>query len=191
MPPQEDRSIDIHGRIERVLIPAEAIAARIDALAEEIAGAVGDEPLTIAAVMTGSLIFVADLIRRLPLMMKIHMVSLSSYPGTSTTSQGVRVRLPLPEDLSGQTVLIVDDIYDSGRTLTAAVAQARAAGARRVLSCVLLRKPDAVRAESVARPEFVGFDIENTFVVGYGLDYNDYYRNLPYIAAVRELSDTR
>jgi hypoxanthine phosphoribosyltransferase len=172
--------------IDRVLIPRERIASRVAELGRLIAAELNGEPVTLAAVMTGSLIFVADLIRQLPVPMRIHLVDISSYPGTATNSHGPKLLSRLPEDLAGRNVLIVDDILDSGRTLATASRQFRQAGARRVLTCVLVRKPSQRRApDGLAEADFLGFDIPDEFIVGYGLDYGDYYRNLPDIAVLK------
>lgn len=174
----------------RIIIPRERIAARVAELAVRIAQDMDDTPLTLAAVMTGSIIFVSDLIRQLPIpMMKIRLVSISSYPGTATQSQGVQVLTPLTGRFDGQQVLLVDDILDSGRTLATAVEQLRQVGAESVKTCVLLRKPSTRRAPAgMDTADYVGFDIEDQFVVGYGLDHGDYYRNLPDIAVLKELT---
>ncbi len=169
----------------RELISRDQLAARVTELAGEISADLGGQPLTIAALMTGALIFVADLVRHLPLMTRIHLAGMSSYPGPATTSQGPQVIAPIAEDLHGQNVLIVDDILDSGRTLSVAVEHIRQAGAREVHTCVLLRKPADQRApDGLADADYVGFDIPNEFVVGYGLDHDDFYRNLPHVAVL-------
>lgn len=179
---------ELLAHVERVLVTREQIERRVGELAERIAADLDSRPLTLAAVMTGAMIFTADLIRHLPVMMKIHLVSMSSYPGESTVSQGVTLRSPLPESLAGQTVLIVDDILDSGRTLQVAVRKLKEAGAARVLTCVLVRKPESCRMpDGLSDVDYAGFDIPDEFVVGYGLDYGDYYRNLPEIAVLRQV----
>lgn len=172
--------------IDRVLIPREQIARRVSELGKQIAAELGDQPVTLGAVMTGSLIFVADLIRQLPVMMRIHLTGMSSYPGKATESRGVQVLLSPPTDLGGQSMLIVDDILDSGRTLATAVRQFQLAGARQVRTCVLVRKPLNQRApDGLTEADYVGFDVPNEFIVGYGLDHGDYYRNLPDIAVLK------
>ena len=177
----------LHANIARVVVPRERIAERLGELARQIADDVGGEPLTLAALLTGSIIFLADLIRRLPLMMRIHLVAISSYPGQSVRSQGVRMLGPMPDRLDGQFVLIVDDILDSGRTLAAAAERMRRAGAGQVRTCVLLAKPESRRApDGLARADYVGFDIADEFVVGYGLDHGDYYRNLSDVVVLKE-----
>ncbi len=147
--------------------------------------------LTIVPILTGSIVFLADLIRYLPLYMRIRLLSISSYPGRATTSRGAMVReelSTLPASLAGSHVLLIDDILDSGHTLTLArdlLAQRHPASLR---TCVLLRKR---RPEAMACPvDYVCFDIPDAFVVGYGLDFNDYYRNLPDIVTLRpEVTD--
>lgn len=137
-------------------------------------------------VMTGAIVFAADLIREMPLRISIRIVTVSSYPGESTTSQGVTIKSRLPEDLSGRHVVIIDDILDSGRTLAALSEAVRAQGAASVRSCVLLKKN--VPRDVVVPNCSAGFEIPDEFVVGYGLDYNGFYRNLPEIVTMRRVS---
>jgi len=150
-------------RVDRVLVSAEQIAARVPVLAHEIAAALGPSPRdpVLLAVMTGALIFAADLIRHLPVPLRIALATVTSYPGTATSSQGARLKGELPPDLAGRDVLLVDDILDSGRTL----------------------RKHAARSLPIVC-EHVGFDIPDEFVVGYGLDYDGYYRNLPAVHAM-------
>ncbi len=178
-------------QIERVLIDRQTIAGRVERMARQIAAdfrgpadeSGSDPALVLLSIMTGSVIFLADLIRHLPMMMRLKLISVSSYPGKATSSRGVRIVGDLPEDLTGQHVLVVDDILDSGRTLTAIrgmIDQRRPAG---VATCVLLRK---TIASAMAVPaEYVGFDIPDEFVVGYGLDFDGYYRNLPDVVTLK------
>lgn len=169
--------------IERVLLNRERIAQRVDAMAGEIAAVYGPsrDGIVIVPVLTGALMFAADLIRRLPMRTQIHMMAASSYEGTTGTEPRL---LYGPGDLvGGRHVLIVDDILDSGRTLQRVIADLRQHGAASVRSCVLLRKPG--KAVTGVSADFVGFDIEDVFVVGYGLDFNNWYRNWPDIAVLR------
>lgn len=181
--------------IERVLIDRGAIARRLDELAarihEDLSREEADEPgesieITLVPILVGSMIFVADLIRRLPLRMQIRIMSISSYPGQTTLSRGASLNeslTSLPADLSGRHVLILDDILDSGHTLQLATDLIRQRGPVSVRTCVLLRKN---RPTAMAAPvDYVAFDIPDEFVVGYGLDYDDYYRNLPDIVTLR------
>ena len=165
-----------------VLLSADDLAAGIGRLSDDVKRTVGRRPLTVVGVLTGSIVLVADLIRRLEGPVTVSMVWASSYRGTATAPDRLDLRLDLLPDLTGQDVLIVDDIFDTGRTLEALVAEMRRRGAARVRSLVLLRKQG--RAETTIRPDFVGFDIPDVFVVGYGLDYDGQWRQLPHLAAL-------
>jgi len=176
------------------LLDRQTIAQRVSELgaqiAEDFTSAVGtreggDEPageMTIVPLLTGSVIFVADLMRELPVMMRIRLLRVSSYPGKATSSQGVRIEDGLADSLGGRHVLIVDDVLDSGGTIRAvreAVASHEPASIR---VCVLLRK--ALPTAMAVPADYVGFDIPDEFVVGYGLDYDGYYRNLPEVVTL-------
>jgi hypoxanthine phosphoribosyltransferase len=172
--------------IERVLISHDRIAARVAEMALRItddhsASAV-DGQIVIVPIMTGAMIFCADLIRQIPLRMKIGLVAVTSYPGSAVRSQGARVFGQQLDRLAGRHVLVLDDILDSGGTLRTVVPMIQDLGAASVKSCVLLRKDRPSARET--HVDYVGFDIPDEFVVGYGLDYNDYYRNLPDIVTL-------
>lgn len=170
--------------IARILFHEQTILARLDALAREITAEYTGKELTVIAVLNGSLIFTADLLRRIPLPLQLDCLSVASYHG-GTESSGVVTfdQLSLPE-VDGRHVLIVDDILDSGRTLHAICAKLRAeARPASVRISVLLRK-DKPRAEEL-EAHYVGFDIGDEFVVGYGLDYMERYRNLPFVGVLR------
>ena len=175
--------------IDQVLVTADRIAGRVRELGEQItrdhlAAAESDHaPLTIVPILTGAMIFCGDLIRAMPVPMKIGALSVRSYPGTSLKSQGSQLISQSVGDLTGRHVVLVDDILDSGGTLRLIVPMLIELGARSVKTCVLLRK-DIARARA-ATADYVGFDIPDEFVVGYGLDYDDYYRNLPDIVTLR------
>ncbi len=177
---------DFDHEIARVLYRREEIDARIKTLAREIAAAYHDAAsgVTLVPVLSGSIIFLADLIRELPLKMKIAVVHVSTYPGPSTTPQPSRTLLELAGDVTGRHVLIIDDILDTGRTLGRVQGMVREKGAASVRTAVLLRKPGKAAPE--IRVDFVGFDVDDLFVVGYGLDFNDHYRNYPHIGVLRE-----
>lgn len=174
--------------IDRILIDRDAIADRIEQLAERLVldlSAEADEGrLVVMPVMTGSLFFTADLVRLLPLTFRIQPTTVKSYPGKSTQSQGIVESALLPETIKGASVLVVDDILDSGRTLDHLQTSLLQAGAKEVRFCVLLRK-DVRRAVEIDC-DYVGFDIPEAFVVGYGLDFDGLYRNLPDIAVLRK-----
>jgi len=166
--------------LERILIPRGRIARRVRELAQEIAEVYEDEQeegITLVTILSGSLIFLADLIRELPIRMKIGLIAVSNYSGTTTCSRGARIQQDLNVDVAGRHVLLIDDILDTGETLRVVRQRLAECGAQSIRTCVLLRKPSKAPPDVPA--EFVGFDIEDKFVVGYGLDYNDHYRNLP------------
>lgn len=171
--------------IERILLSRERIQARVQTLAEEIAGTYRnlDSGLTIVPVLSGSIIFLADLIRELPLKMKLALVHLSTYPGRATTAAEPAEVLRLTGDVRGRHVLIVDDILDTGRTLGRVQAMVRERAPASLRTAVLLHKPG--KAPPGTRVDFVGFEIEDLFVVGYGLDFDDLYRNYPHIGVLR------
>lgn len=164
------------------LLTTEQLAAGIERLAAEIHHDSSDKPLTVIGVLTGSIMVVADLIRRLEGPVQLNMVWASSYRGTATSPGRLDLRLDLIPDLTDHDVLVVDDIFDSGHTMQALVQELRQRGAARVRSLVLLRKQG--RAEVVMQPDFVGFEIPDAFVVGYGLDFDGLWRHLPYLAVL-------
>lgn len=170
--------------IDHVLVPREKIARRIGELATELTADYAGRELTIVLVLTGALPFAVDLLRHLPLRLRIEPVSVSSYPGLATRHQEAKFRLPLPKDLVGRDVLIVDDIFDSGRTMAILIEAAYVAGARDVKSCVLLCK-DRPGLPGRGAVDYQGFTIPDEFVVGYGLDSDGLYRNLPDIGVLR------
>ncbi len=174
--------------IARVLISQQQIARRVRELAAQItadhSSGGGEAEVTIVPVLTGAMIFCSDLIRQIPIPMKIGLLTVSSYPGKSLSTQGSQVLHNQLGDLRGRHVLVVDDILDSGGTLRLIVPMLREAGAETVRTCVLLRK-DRPAARKV-HVDYVGFEIPDEFVVGYGLDFNDYYRNLPDIVTLKE-----
>lgn len=173
--------------IDRILISRDQIAERVEALAAEIRAHLDviddDEEIVLVPVLTGAVIFVADLIRHLPQKVRIHVITASSYLGKSMESSGDPSLGNLPESLGGKHVLIVDDILDSGTTIRRIRAELELLGPRSLGACVLLRKTIPSAMETPC--EYVGFDIPDEFVVGYGLDYDGYYRNLPDIGVLR------
>jgi hypoxanthine phosphoribosyltransferase len=176
--------------LQRILVSRDRIAARVRELGVTIARDLDvaltaqDSRVVLIPVMTGALVFAADLIRELPLKLRLGLVAVSSYPGASMMSKGAHLATELPNDLAGAHVLVVDDILDSGQTLAMVreIIQAQNPASLRV--CVLLKKPESARKRGV-EAEYVGFEIPDEFVVGYGLDYDGLYRNLPDIATLR------
>ncbi len=178
--------------IERVLFPEDVIARRVEELAAAIARATPDPDLCVIGILRGSFVFLADLIRcshRHGLRPRLDFMLLHSYGGGTVSSGEIRVLRDIDLDVRGRDTLIVDDILDTGRTLAFAAARARERGAARVRTCVLLDKP-ARRAVPITA-DFVAFPCPDEFVVGYGLDYDSLYRDLPWIAAVTFTDDTR
>jgi hypoxanthine phosphoribosyltransferase len=165
-----------------ILLPAERIQARVAELAQHIAADYRDRPVTIVGVLTGSLMFLADLVRHLDLPLRIGLIQASSYRGAATAPGELHVAPELQPDVRGRHVLLLDDILDTGQTLAYLVAHLKGLGAASLRTGVLLRKQGRQRV--AVEPDYCGFDIPDAFVVGYGLDYNDEYRNLPYIAVL-------
>ncbi|MEP7071480.1 MAG: hypoxanthine phosphoribosyltransferase [Verrucomicrobiota bacterium] len=169
--------------LERVLFTEAMILRRIDQLAAQISEDYQGKELTVIAILNGSLIFMADLLRRIPLPLKLDCLSVASYHG-GTRSRGEVVfrQIALP-DVTDRHLLLLDDILDSGTTLSAIRHKLESVSPRSVRICVLLRKLKQ-RAHAISA-DYVGFDIADEFVVGYGLDYAERYRNLPCIGVLR------
>jgi hypoxanthine phosphoribosyltransferase len=165
-----------------ILIPAERIQERVRELAHDIAADYANRPVTIIGVLTGSLMFLADLVRHLNLPLRIGWIQASSYRGAATTPGALHVQPELVPDVSGRHVLLLDDILDTGQTLGHLVGHLRGLSAESVRTAVLLRKLG--RQKIPIEPDYCGFEIPDAFVVGYGLDFNDEYRNLPHIAVL-------
>lgn len=163
----------------RCLITEQQIQQRVTELGERISADYAGRPLTLVGVLTGSLIFVADLMRRVSVPHKVTLLQASSYRGAATLPEKLQLNLDLLPSLAGRDVLLVDDILDTGQTLSVLVAEMRRRNARSVRSVVLLWKTCRTTAPIV--PDYVGFEIADEFVVGYGLDFNDEYRHLPFV----------
>lgn len=164
------------------LLSAEEIRHGVSRMAGEISEVYRDQPLTIVAVLTGSIVFVADLIRHLNMPLRVGLVQASSYRGAATSPSELTINAELLPDVRGRHVLLADDIFDTGHTLKRLIDELGGHRPESVRSAVLLSKQD--RQEVAMRPDFVGFEIPDSFVVGYGLDYNDMYRNLPYVGTL-------
>ncbi|HPF39056.1 MAG TPA: hypoxanthine phosphoribosyltransferase [Phycisphaerae bacterium] len=171
--------------IDRTLYTREQIDRRVTELGAEIAetykGVSAD--LVIVPVLTGSIIFVADLIRHLPFKMRIGLMTVSRYRGATTSGGETQILRDLTVDIKDRHVLVVDDILDTGNTLRTVSEQLQLRAPASLRLCTLLRKPSKAPKDLVA--DFVGFDIDDVFVVGYGLDFNDHYRNWPDLSVLR------
>jgi len=170
-----------NGTEMRTLLSEAELNAGVQKLASEIDSHYGSRPLTVIAIMTGSLVLFADLIRRLSMPQRVGVVQASSYRGGTTSGQ-LHVDDAMMIDVTGRDVLLVDDIFDTGKTLDRVSGMMLEHGATSVQTAVLLHKVTQHSVEM--RPDFVAFEIPDEFVVGYGLDYLDMYRNLPYLAVL-------
>jgi len=171
--------------IAKILFHESTILSRLDELAHEITTDYRGKEFTIVAILNGSCLFLGDLLRRIPLPLQVDCLSVASYHGGTKTSGTVTFRQSDLPDIHGRHVLLVDDILDSGNTLDAVRRRfASEGGALSTRSCVLLRK--AIEREKEVDADYVGFDIGGEFVVGYGLDYLEKYRNLPFIGVLTE-----
>ncbi|MBB5633291.1 hypoxanthine phosphoribosyltransferase [Cryobacterium mesophilum] len=167
---------DVADDLEEILLTEDAIHVRIAELSRQVEKDYAGEPLLLVGVLKGAVMVMADLARELKLPINMDWMAVSSY-GSGTQSSGVvRILKDLDTDLTGRRVLIVEDIIDSGLTLSWLLANLQSRGAASVDILALLRKPDAAKVDVPVR--YVGFDIPNKFVVGYGLDYAERYRNL-------------
>ncbi len=165
-----------------VLLTADQIHARVGELAADIRRQYAGQPFTVVGILTGSLVFLADLIRRIELPLQIGLIAASSYRGTATSAGTLVVQDSLLPDVAGRHLLLMDDILDTGRTISTLVEHMHHRGAASVRTCVLLRKVG--RQQVAFEPDYTGFAIPDKFVVGYGLDFNDDYRHLPFIGAL-------
>src|SRR5205809_5208324 len=170
--------------LERVLFDERTILRRLDEIAAQISNDYRDRELTVIAVLNGSLVFMSDLMRRIPLPLKLDCLSVASYHGKTEPSGEVIFKQIAPPDVQDRHILILDDILDSGHTLAAIRDKLETAKPRSIRICVLLSKKKE-RARSVDA-DYIGFDIEDEFVVGYGLDFMERYRNLPFIGVLRK-----
>lgn len=169
--------------IREILIDEETIQLKVRELGAKIAADYKGKDLLLVCVLKGAVMFMSDLMKRIDMPVEIDFMAISSY-GSSTKSSGVvRILKDLNKDIEGRSVLIVEDIIDSGLTLAYLVENLRARNPESVEICTILDKPERRKAE--IKVKYSGFKVPDEFVVGYGLDYNEKYRNLPYVAVLK------
>jgi hypoxanthine phosphoribosyltransferase len=173
---------DMGADLEKVLIPADELQAKISSLAAQISGDYTGRDLLLVGVLKGAVMVMADLARALDIPVEMDWMAVSSY-GSGTKSSGVvRTILDLKADITDRHVLLVEDIVDSGLTLAWLISNLRSRNPASLEVCALLRKPEAARIDVDVK--YVGFNIPNEFVIGYGLDYAEKYRNLPFVGTL-------
>ena len=170
--------MDIHRR-QRILFSREEIADRVRGLGQEISKDYGNKELVVISLLRGSFIFTADLVREITIPVEVDFMTTSSYGHSEESSGIVEIVHDIRTDIKDRDVLIVDDIMDSGYTLEKVVEYLRGKSPRSLKICVLLDKPSRRKVD--ISPDYIGFNIPDVFIVGYGLNYGDHYRNIPYI----------
>ena len=170
--------------IEKILLSEEQIQAKVEELAAQLSAEYADKDPIFVGVLKGVVIFFADMVRKISIPCEIDFMCLSSYGGTNS-SGNVVVKKDLSVDIKGRHVVILEDIYDTGRSLDFTYKYLLSKEPASLKICTLLDKPER-RVEGITlKPEYVGFTIPNEFVVGYGLDFNEHYRNLPYVGVLK------
>ncbi|MFD2159297.1 hypoxanthine phosphoribosyltransferase [Rubritalea tangerina] len=173
----------MHRDVEKILITEEEIRMRLDVLAQKVLIDFADEEIVVVILLKGALVFAADMCRRLPVPMTVECLNVASYHGDIKSSGKVEfLDAKLPE-VGGKKVLVLDDILDTGLTMRAVIDRLGELGAREVRGCVLLNKLKVRDVECEA--DYKAFDIEDEFVIGYGLDYRGRFRNLPYVGVMK------
>jgi hypoxanthine phosphoribosyltransferase len=175
-----------HPDIEKILIDEDRLQIRIRELGRQISSDYAGRHLVLIAILRGSVIFLSDLMRSLTIECSVDFMCLSSYKGRQSTGE-VQVLLDLRESAEGKDLMVVEDIVDTGLTLKYLTDSLRARNPRSLETCTLLDKPECRKV--AVKSKYVGFDIPNEFVVGFGLDFNEKYRNLPYVGVLK--ADTK
>ncbi len=170
--------------ILEILLTEEQIKGRIEELGKELSAEYADKDPVIVGVLKGVVVFYADMIRKLTVPCQADFMWISSYEGTSTTGKMV-VKRDVSADIKGRHVLILEDIYDTGNSLSFVYEHLLAKEPASIKICTLLDKPSRRKEGITLKADYVGFEVPNAFVVGYGLDYNEHYRNLPYVGILK------
>src|SRR6188768_437628 len=179
-----ERTVDLHDAIAQVLLTEEQIASRVAELGARITADYQGRPVTLVSVLKGSLPFMADLMRAIDLPLRIDLMEVSSYGGATTESSGlVRILKDLSASIAGEDVLIVEDIIDTGLTLNYLIRYLRGKNPATLRICTLLDKPARRLVEIPV--DYIGFQIPDQFVIGYGLDFGEVYRNLRYVGVLK------
>lgn len=174
----------MHQDIKKILVSEEEIAKKCKELGERISIDYKDKNLVVIGLLKGCNPFISDLIRHISVPVRIDYMSVSSYLGGTESTGNVRVNKDLDSSIIGCDVLIAEDIVDTGKTLKKVMEMLSVKGAKSIKVVTLLDKPEGRVVDLV--PDYIGFVIPKEFVVGYGLDYNEYYRNLPYVGVLKE-----
>lgn len=175
----------MHNDIEKILLSEQQIQTRIQELGEILTKEYADKNPVIIGVLKGVVVFYADMIRRIQVPCQMDFMWISSYAGTDSTGK-MLVRQDVSADIEGRHVLILEDIFDTGNSLEFTVNHLKKQNPASIKICTLLDKPERRRAGVTLKADYVGFTIPNAFVVGYGLDYNEKYRNLPYVGILKQ-----
>ena len=174
----------MHNDIQEILLTEEQIQARIKELGEILTAEYADKNPVIVGVLKGVVVFFADMIRNIDIPCQIDFMSLSSYSGTNSTGR-TEIRKDLSVDIKGRHVVILEDIFDTGNSLDYTYKYVQSKNPASIKICTLLDKPERRNPAVTLQPDYVGFTIPNAFVVGYGMDYDQKYRNLPYIGILK------
>ena len=174
----------MHNDIEKILLSEQQIQTRIQELGEILTKEYADKNPVIVGVLKGVVVFYADMIRHIQVPCQMDFMWLSSYAGTDSTGK-MLVRQDVTADIEGRHVLILEDIFDTGNSLEFTVNHLKKQNPASIKICTLLDKPERRRPGVTVQADYVGFTIPNAFVVGYGLDYNEKYRNLPYVGILK------
>ena len=174
----------MHNDIEKILLSEQQIQTRIQELGEILTKEYADKNPVIVGVLKGVVVFYADMIRHIQVPCQMDFMWISSYAGTDSTGK-MLVRQDVTADIEGRHVLILEDIFDTGNSLEFTVNHLKKQNPASIKICTLLDKPERRRAGVTLKADYVGFTIPNAFVVGYGLDYNEKYRNLPYVGILK------